>query len=294
MRPMLAAKLDDMPARYPLLASPKLDGVRALIINGEVLSRSLKPIPNQHVQELFGRQALEGFDGELIVGSPVASDAYRATMSGVMSQSGEPDVTFHVFDNYTLAYETFDVRLASVVRAIIKLRNGNRRIHSVPHILVSHDEDLLRYETCMLSEGYEGVMLRHPDGVYKHGRATLREGSLMKLKRFEDSEAVVLGCDELMHNANEATRDELGRTKRSSHKAGKVGRGTLGALHVRDVKSGVEFDIGTGFDDATRKALWGVRTTLPGKLVKYKYFPSGSKDKPRFPVFLGFRDLTDL
>jgi hypothetical protein len=31
-----------------------------------------------------------------------------------------------------------------------------------------------------------------------------------------------------------------------------------------------------------------------GKVVKYKSQPTGVKDKPRFPVFLGFRDVVDM
>jgi len=132
-------------------------------------------------------------------------------------------------------------------------------------------------------------MLRHQNGPYKHGRSTEREGWLLKLKRFDDSEAVILSAYELMHNANEATQNELGYTERSSHKAGMVGKGVLGGLSVRDVYSGVEFDIGTGFDQATREALWKQRDQLPEQVIKYKFFASGVKDKPRFPVFLGFR-----
>jgi DNA ligase-1 len=151
-------------------------------------------------------------------------------------------------------------------------------------------------------------MIRSTAGPYKFGRSTEKEGWLLKLKRFEDSEAVVLGCYELMHNANEATKDELGHTKRSSHKANKQGRGTLGGLHVRDLKTGVEFDIGTGFDDALRAELWSLHQlnvalqvpakfsagAVVGRVAKYKFFPTGSKDKPRFPVFLGFRDSIDM
>jgi len=33
---------------------------------------------------------------------------------------------------------------------------------------------------------------------------------------------------------------------------------------------------------------------LMGKVVKYKSQPTGVKDKPRFPVFLGFRDKVDM
>jgi len=97
-RPMLAAKTDGENITYPCLVSPKLDGVRAIVRHGQVVSRTLKPIPNTHVQRLFGRAALEGLDGELIIGDPTAEDVYRKTVSGVMSEDGKPEVKFYVFD----------------------------------------------------------------------------------------------------------------------------------------------------------------------------------------------------
>jgi DNA ligase-1 len=122
----------------------------------------------------------------------------------------------------------------------------------------------------------------------------LKEGWLLKLKRFADSEAVVLAVNQLMHNTNEATTDKLGHTERSSHKAGKVPALAVGSLLVRDIKTGVDFELGTGFTEDQRYALWKKRGELVSRVVKYKYQPVGVKDKPRFPVFLGFRDKRDL
>ena len=287
MKPMLAAKTDGKGLSYPLLASPKLDGVRALIINGIVMSRSFKPIPNAYVQKLFGRPEYNGLDGELIVGAPTDKDVYRNTTSGVMSQAGEPDVSYHVFDKFDHA-GGFHARLRASQEIIGRL-NPVIPVVPVEHRLIACEQTLAALEEQYLAAGYEGVMLRHQNGPYKHGRSTEREGWLLKLKRFDDSEAVIISAYELMHNANEATQNELGYTERSSHKAGMVGKGILGGLSVRDVYSGVEFDIGTGFDQATREALWKQRDQLPGQVIKYKFFASGVKDKPRFPVFLGFR-----
>lgn len=302
MKPMLAAKTNGKNIRYPALASPKLDGVRALVLEGRVYSRSLKLIPNLFVQATFGHAKFNGLDGELIVGEPTAADCFRTTTSGVMSVEGRPDVLFHVFDDFSHD-GPFRERLASVQKRATR----GSRIVPVHHMEVT-DEDCLRFaEESWLAAGYEGAMLRDPAGPYKQGRSTEREGWLLKLKRFEDSEALVLGCVEQMHNGNAATTDELGHTKRSSHKANKTGKGTLGALHVRDLKTRVEFDIGTGMDDALRAKLWAAHVNagptvgkrgraepVVGRIVKYKFFPTGSKEKPRFPVFLGFRDARDM
>ena len=123
-------------------------------------------------------------------------------------------------------------------------------------------------------------------------RSRLSLKILLKLKRFTDSEAVILDVVEEMANMNEATVDERGYTKRSSHQDNKVGKGRMGALLVRDLTTGVEFQIGTGFDAADRAEFW--EQDMRGKIVKYKSFSIGVKDKPRFPSFLGLRSEIDL
>lgn len=288
MKPMLASPAGaSIP--FPMMLSPKLDGVRCLIIDGVAMSRSLKPIPNKHTQALFGRPELNGLDGELIAGPPTAKDVYTQTTSGVMSIEGTPDVTFWVFDDFSCSGE-FEERFGVACRRV----QLQCHCEDVAHHRIPSAEKLLEYEQKYLALGYEGVMLRRPDGPYKHGRSTAKEAFLLKVKRFVDAEAKIIGMTEAQHNTNEAIRNELGQLERSSHKAGKVGKCTLGALMVKDVKTGVEFEIGTGFTAAQRDALWKMGIGLNGKLVKYKSQPVGVKDKPRFPVFLGFRDEIDL
>ena len=84
MKPMLAiaAAIEDV--TYPIWVGVKYDGIRALVVNGVVLSRSLKPIPNAHVQKLFGKPEYNGLDGELILGDIYAPDVFRKTTSAVM------------------------------------------------------------------------------------------------------------------------------------------------------------------------------------------------------------------
>lgn len=289
VKPMLAGTVkDEASIPFPVLASPKLDGIRALVLNERLVSRKLLAIPNQHVFSQLSSREFNGLDGELVVGSSFAPDAYRTTMSGVMSEGGTPQVTFWVFDRWDM----------SAVYTYRRDRLPYRRtldgviIKRLAHELINDLDQLRAYEQHVLSRGYEGVMLRDPQGRYKFGRSTSREFALMKLKRFEDSEARIVGLVEQRRNMNEATINALGRTKRSSHKANKVPKGTTGALEVVDLKTGVHFEIGTGMDDATRARFW--EDPPIGKIVKYKYQPTGVKEKPRFPVFLGLRDPKDL
>jgi len=288
MKPMLAHTVEDMSKIvFPVLASPKLDGIRCLMIEGAAYSRNMKLIPNQFIQRKLA--GLKGLDGELIVGHPRGEGVFQRSTSGVMSRDGEPEFRFYAFDMYDHHYvdDAFESRLKATKRVAL----GHAHVAHVPHKLIKSLAELNDYEAKQLLAGFEGVMVRDPRGPYKHGRSTMREGWLGKVKRFADSEAEILDAYEQEQNNNEKTADELGRAKRSSHKAGKTGKGILGGVVVRDIHSGVEFQVGTGFDDATRATLWAKGpAALTGRVIKYKFQPTGVKEKPRFPVFLGFRD----
>lgn len=283
-KPMLASPFDEALLKFPVLASPKLDGVRAIVRDGVVLSRALKPIPNKWVQQRFSH--LEHFDGELIVGASNHPDVLRTTTSGVMRVEGEPDVSFHVFDHvenharlYTVRYDLLE-------------EDTEINVFVVPQHELMNTFELNAFEHEVLAEGYEGVMLRHPDAPYKFGRSTAREGYLLKVKRFHDAEFEIVGFEEEMFNANEATTSELGRTKRSSHKANKIPKGRLGALVLK--YGDTTFNCGTGFNDAERERIWAERDSYLGKLAKIKYFAHGIKDVPKLPSFLGVRDVRDM
>lgn len=274
----------------PTSGSWKLDGIRALNLEGVMVSRKMKPLPSEQVQEMFGDPTLDGLDGEIIAGPANAEDVYRRSMSSIMSGNNPDDLTFYVFDDYSEPDKPHSERLKIAARKIGKRKN----FVIVKHHRLETVADILALEAEALEQGYEGLMLRSLGGKYKFGRSTEREQYLLKLKRFEDSEAVIHEVVELMHNDNEKTINETGHAKRSSHKANLRPAGKLGAVEVEDVKTRVRFSVGTGFNDADRVALWGNRKNLPGMVIKYRYFPGGSKEKPRFPTFVGFRDAIDM
>lgn len=294
VKPMLAVKAEIEKLKFPVYASAKLDGVRVIILDGVVLSRNLKPIPNQHVQKLFGKKKYNFLDGELIVGDVTAPDVFQKTTSGVMSQSGKPDVKLHVFDRYDNGQVS--VPYAARWEAVQSEFNNQANIELVEQKMISNVDELNAFEEECVSAGYEGIMLRSLDGKYKQGRSTMREGYLLKVKRFEDDEAKLLGMEELMTNTNEQTVDKLGHKVRNQKKEGMVPAGKLGALLVIHPDYG-PFKIGSGFTEEQRVDLWhrylNNKNDFIGELVKFRYQPAGVKDKPRFPVFLGFRNKID-
>lgn len=294
-RPMLAAptKEEDLRAlTFPVLISAKLDGIRALCIRNaagepELVSRKLIRIPNEHCQTLFAKKENIGLDGELCVGPTTAKNLMQATTSGVMSVDGEPDVEWHVFDKWNM--DAPYTQRAAAAKAIT-----SERVHWVSQSAVYSYDEMVGVEEGMVRDGYEGAMIRAPGAPYKAGRSTVKQGWLLKIKRFIDGEAFIISCQEQMRNENDATEDNSGYTKRSTHKAGKVAAGKLGAFTVRDRTSGIVFDVGTGFTNEQRENLWASQQYLIGKMIKYKSFAIGVKDKPRFPTFVGFRDPRDV
>jgi DNA ligase-1 len=287
---MLSATCEDInKLAYPLIASPKVDGIRCIIFDGTAYSRKMEPLPNRHLQK-WAASIPDGLDGELIVGSITDPASWNETQSGIMSEDDEPDFSFFIFDRYegdphgNATNASYEVRLSNLT-AYEKLP----RVRVLPHVIVKSEVILQKYVQNNLSLGYEGTMVRDPAGAYKQGRSTLKESGLLKIKPWFDSEAVVLSVVERKHNENEATKDALGYTKRSSHKGNKVGTNTLGAFVCRDVKTGEEFRIGTGLTDEQRDALWTKREDLIGAEVSYVYRSLTTDNKPRHPSFKGLR-----
>ena len=258
-KPMLAYTVNETEKlTFPLTVSVKLDGIRSISKGGQLLSRSLKAIPNEYCQQLFTGEDFEGLDGELIVGKPNDPNVYQVTNSGVMSSKGEPDVYFYVFDSLPLYDgEPFSERFERVKLAAQTLP----RVKVVDQVKLHDHKELIDYENAILEEGYEGVMIRDPEGTYKFGRSTEKGKELGKLKRFEDAEALVWGYECLYKNGNEATTNELGYTERSSHKENLIPQDTLGRLLCRDKETDIEFAIGSGFTAAQRNALWKDKDT---------------------------------
>ena len=286
-KPMLAGKVKDVNTlNYPILGSVKLDGIRCVLLNGKALSRNLKPIRNNYVRNMLESTGLNNLDGELIIDGKRFNDI----SSGIMSESGEPKFSYYVFD-YIDATLPFNTR-QSLLNGL-----GLKKfpfIKIVPQTMVHNVEELLALEVEALAKGYEGVMTRDPLGPYKYGRSGDKEGYLLKLKRFKDSECIIIDAIEQMHNTNEATKDNLGHTERSTKKEGMVGAGMLGSLVVQDIKTGVQFEIGTGFNRDQRIEIWNNFESFRKNIIKYKYQELSADSVPRFPVYLGIRAKEDM
>lgn len=300
-KPMLSGSLEDASKlKFPVLASPKLDGIRCLMINGKCLSRTFKNIPNHFIRNWMEANVPTGMDGELISRNPDGSiRTFNEIQGDVMREENEPNFEFQAFDYVSTSLtEPFEKRFEKLIKLISA--GTLSRVALVEHVLINNIEELDAYEAKCLAEGHEGIMVRSTSGPYKCGRSTEREGTLLKVKRFFDSEAIIIGFEEQLENTNEAEKDAFGRTKRSSAKDGMVGKGTLGKFLVQEIGDTPwkdrTFAIGTGegLTQELRQSIWDDQDSYLGRIVTYKFQAHGVKELPRLPIWKGFRDARDM
>ena len=285
---LAASKTPDLgDLSYPLFASPKLDGIRCLIIDGKPVSRNLKPIPNRHIRKILTELNLPAFDGELML----RYGDFNKVQSAVMSEDGEPAFEYHVFDLHDIPNQGFGIRYATLLDHLDKHKYGGF-VQPVVHRVCNNSIELQQCWDEWVRLDYEGAITRSRDGYYKHGRSTVKQGWMVKLKKWHDDEALIVGFEELMHNENTAEIDALDHQVRSKQKAGMVGGNTLGALKLMYHGPGgaTDLKVGTGFSAAERQEIWDNKDTYYGKKVTFKYQELSEYGVPRFPVFLHFRE----
>ena len=251
--PLLLAKpyTDDIDVR-DYWVSEKLDGVRAYWDGRRLLSRR---------GNVFQAPAwfTEGFpphplDGELWLGR----GAFEATLSAVRKQRPVAaewrQLSYQVFELPGAAGD-FSQRLARLERIVAAVNSPYLKL--IPQQRFENQAALQEKLDEVVAGGGEGLMLHRADSLYETGRGA----ALLKLKTYEDAEAVVI-----------------------AHLPGK-GRnlGRLGALLV-EMPDGRQFKIGSGFSDQERENPPPV-----GALVTYKYYGLSRRGIPRFASFLRIR-----
>ncbi|MCB1734312.1 MAG: DNA ligase [Gammaproteobacteria bacterium] len=233
------------------LISEKLDGIRAYWDGRNLRSRSgntfavpawfTAPLPPF---ELDGELWTERNDFQRIaslVTRDQAHDGWRA-------------IGYHIFE-VPNATGGLMARLQRVRDWLSQTPVGH--LHVIPQTPCLGAEHLKRVWDEVVAKGGEGLVLRNPSAPYTTGRSK----DALKLKRFDDMEAVVIG-----------------------HKPGQ-GRlsGRLGALLV-ELPDGQRLHVGTGFSDAER-----THPPAIGSTVTFKHQGFTDRGLPRFPVFLHVR-----
>lgn len=247
-----------------VLVQPKLDGerCRALIYNNQctlLSSTGDTVISVPHINKALldsGFRDVE-LDGELYIHGLPFEEIHSRVSRKVNPHPYYLEVSYHIFD--IVSSEPQALRISDLV----KMNFSSDAVHFVHTVLAENLDQIMRLLDVFLSDGYEGIIIRHPKAPYKRSRST----NIMKFKpRREDSYKVIGFQEEVDKNG--------------------IPKNRLGALICKD-DMGTEFSVGSGFTADQRQGLWLLRDHLPGMraTVKYQHLTPG-RNVPRFPVFV--------
>ncbi len=310
-KPLLAPNeqinLEELP--YSLLASTKLDGIRVLFHKGQILTRSLKQLPNKQLREKFESIRKFSEDYNVTVDGEIYSHelTFQEIISFCMTENFEdpksikkfgkvmdiPDhLRFYCFDyvegdNFD---EPFSMRYANTT----KIDGGFPRLATrVYHKLVKSAEEVEKYFEEVLEDGYEGLILRSLDGRYKWGRATLRENIVYKCKKFIDFDGQILDIIQatVVDETVEKSINELGYSKTSRKKNDRLLINKASAVLVK--YNGEDLKVTLALTDDEKTEIWEHKEDYIGKWITYKGMLIGAKNVVRHPVFLRFRDAKE-
>jgi DNA ligase-1 len=311
IKPQLAEDAILEKVKFPCIVQPKIDGVRALNLNGTLTGRSLKSFEGFGITEYFSRPEFMGLDGEMILGDkPNCTERLCSLTTGAMGRFKDveemPDLHWWVFDylpDPSMPYRSRYTLLETKVEEL-----NHPRIHLVPKMTIRNTAELQGFIAHYFDLGYEGAILRNPDAPYKEGRATQKGQELWRVKSWADAEILVTGITEGEVNMNEAKKNALGRTERSSAKAGMVPNLQVGSIQgvlLADFHcpitgkllfpKGLEITVGSGEMTVAEATRYFQRPKeIVGHIVKFKHMTHGVKDKPRFPTYISHRLPQDM
>ena len=269
----------------PVLVQPKLDGVRmlALVLPGgrgvRLFSRTGGSFDHL-AGVVFSGECLKAvasghtlapgtlLDGELYVHGVGFQSIVSAVKDRALSGPLVPRLMYHVYDailpGAAGASAPYAVRHAAIA-AVVERAGPSCRLTLVPTVSTRMSDVEAQHDR-WTGQGYEGVMVRDPDAPYQSGR---RSPSLLKYKRFQDAEFVIVGHEE-------ATGKDRGTVVFVCAAATKYKNKTF---RVRPTGTRAE-----------RAAMLRDAPALLGKRITVRFQGLTDCGLPRFPVGVALRD----
>jgi len=302
---------------YPVLVSYKLDGLRCLFKEGQMLTCSLKKFPNKQVNEKFellrkfsednnlildGEFYTHGVPFQMIVSCAMTHD-YNTKQSiknweklckehsfYVSREEVLNKIKFNGFDRLGNVgqEEWFELRL-DYTESILALFQDLATV--VIHKWCNNKEEVEALFEEALNDKYEGLMLRNPKGKYKFGRATLNENIIYKVKPWVTLDAKIKGIIQATE-VNENTEreiNELGYSKTSKKKDDRHLIEKASAFLVN--YEGKDLKVTLSMTDQEKEYVWNYQEEFIGKWVEFKYLKIGMKEDglPRHPTTVRMR-----
>tara|TARA_Y100000593_G_scaffold93971_1_gene190879 strand:+ start:52 stop:1305 length:1254 start_codon:yes stop_codon:yes gene_type:complete len=279
----LAQKFDFKRIKSDTIAiEPKLDGIRCMAVVEDskciMYARSGKQIIN--FEETIGKELEQLGDG-CYDGEIMGKDFISLMRQAYRKESIETDGTyFAMFDYVPLnewkskkstmstqqRYDELITRLSGSAPSSTGMnipRSTKKYLKPVERKYINANEiTIKKIHDDYVDQGYEGVMVKDVDAVYKFGRGY----EVMKFKSFHD---VDLPIKKLLE----------GTGKHS---------GKLGSVVV--TFNDVDVQVGSGFSDKLRKQVWENKDLFIGRIIEVRYQEVTADGSLRFPTFVCFRN----
>jgi len=281
--------------QFPLLASYKLDGVRCIFKDGQMYSRALKQFPNIKLRESFSSlMKLSKIKDIILDGELLAKSLTFNELSGLTRQLDKElpiDLFFYCFDAIYNKDFMMSFRTRTSFLDVAEINHPRLKLVEQWSILKGEDINPL-YENA-LAWGCDGLILRDPDGRYKFGRGTIKEGLIYKMKPFQTFDSKIIGIIQAteVREGAEKKINELGRSVTSKKKDDRILIEKAAAFIV--MYKGKELKVTIAMTDEEKEEVWKNQKKYIGKYIEYKGMLVGSKNLPRHPVFIRFRKDKD-
>lgn len=235
------------------IENPKLDGMRCLAIvkNNKctIISRRGKVIDTmKHIEDELSQLEDCILDGELYT-----KESFQTNMSYIKKyQEGlSEQISLWVYD--LVSKDEYAERFNKATQLIKDLKN----VVGIPHSVVYSKDEMLEKFKQHVTEGYEGLMLKNPKGLYKNNG---RSSDLLKHKEFIDIQQKIIDVIPMEN------RPEFG-------------------LFVFDGFKGTP----KMTEDQKREILLNKKDYI-GMMAEIRFFEYTDDGIPRFPVVVGVRE----
>lgn len=256
--PMLAKEFskEESKIEYPVFIQPKLDGMRCLSVNNSLISRKNRTIDT--MKHILKEVKNLGFilDGELYEHGKSFQDNMKLIKKYVPNESEK--IVYHVYD-IILEGKSFKERYKELTE--IFKNNIFKHLEIVPTFICNNREDIDKYHSEFLGQGYEGSIIRWGEQEYDINK---RSSYLLKLKDFLD-----ISC-EIVDVIPSEKRQEQG-------------------IFICKLEDGRTFGTGMRFSFEEREEILKNKENYIGKTAEIRFFEYTDEGIPRFPVCVGIR-----
>ena len=263
-RPFDAKRLAKWPKPYIL--QPKINGRRARVIFGTLGNPMIMSSEGHIINSLPTLTAsLKGLglkeiilDGELYVHGWTKQEIDRVVGRSVTIHKREAEMQYHVFD----LINGFPQSQREEMLYHLHLDHVGNGVVPVPAAFANNlEEDMERW----LIGGYEGIVIRHKDGLYQPCNEKARSDYLMKLKPRIKAQVKIV-------------------SKLEEESIYKEPKDALGAFQC-EWPGGQRFKVGTGFTRVQREDFWNDSFKCRDYKAEILYQELSERGVPIFPVF---------